>query len=416
MHDHICSKDKLVLCHNKIKLVRSINMELQKVLSLIPSKLLEELAVETEVDVFSKKLQGEVMFKLLLHCVISHKDNSLRMMESAYETLIFRLINSKNRQSSIRYSSISTRLSVINAAYFEKLFEVCVRVYKDELGTDKKAIIRFDSTIVALSTKLLNVGYQLKGGDAENYRQLKFTVGYGDIPEIVHFYTDQTHNSENVALRETILKQSESDLDRIKVFDRGITARSTYDTFTNKGIQFVSRINVKAKHDKIKSNDTKKKQSIETATLKIVSDEWCQFYGEGGVKPKHLFRRIEAIRLEDNEPISFITNISNLTAADITELYKRRWDIEVFFKFIKQLLNFNHLISRNENGIKVILYVTMIASILLTAYKKLNHLNGYKIPKLKFSNELENEIVKELIRLCGGNPEKLKEILLCNSS
>ena len=390
-------------------------MELQKVLLLIPSKLLEELAIETEVDVFSKKLQGEVMFKLLLHCVISHKDNSLRMMESAYENLIFRLINSKHRQSSIRFNSISTRLSVINAAYFEKLFKTCVSIYKDELGTDKKAIIRFDSTIVALSTKLLNIGYQLKGGDAENYRQLKFTVGYGDIPEIVHFYTDQTHNSENVALRETILKQSEKDVDRIKVFDRGITSRSTYDTFTNKGIQFISRINVKSKHDKIRSNDIKHKPPIETATLKIVSDEWCQFYGEHS-KPKNLFRRIEAIRLEDNEPISFITNIENLTAADISELYKRRWDIEVFFKFIKQLLNFKHLISRNENGIKVMLYVTMIASILLTAYKKLNHLKGYKITKLKFSNELENEIIKELIRLCGGNPEKLNEILLCNSS
>lgn len=129
-----------------------------------------------------------------------------------------------------------------------------------------------------------------------------------------------------------------------------------------------------------------------------------------------MFRRIEAIKLENNEPISFITNIRNLTAADITELYKRRWDIEVFFKFIKQLLNFKHLISRNENGIKVVLYVTMIASILLTAYKKLNRLTGYKIPKLKFSNELENEIVKELIRLYGGNPEKLNQILLCNTS
>jgi hypothetical protein len=43
-------------------------------------------------------------------------------------------------------------------------------------------------------------------------------------------------------------------------------------------------------------------------------------------KPKHLFRRIEVVKLKNNEPISFITNIENLTAADITELYKRKWD------------------------------------------------------------------------------------------
>jgi hypothetical protein len=387
-------------------------MELQKVLSLLPSKLLEALAIETEVDAYAKKLQGEVIFKLLLHCIITHKDNSLRTMESAYETLVFKLINGRHHHSSINYSSISTRLSVINATYFETLFKACVQLYKNELGNDKQQIIRFDSTIVSLSTKLLNIGYNLKGGDAQNYRQLKFTVGYSDIPEIVHFYCDQTHNSENVALRETILKQSETDTKSIKIFDRGITARSTYDMFTNKGIRFISRINNKSKHDK---KITDNLISTETATLKIISDEWCQFYAQVG-KPKNLFRRIEAIRLEDNEPICFITNIGDLTAVEVTELYKRRWDIEVFFKFIKQLLNFKHLMSRNENGIKVILYVTMIAAILLTAYKKLNQLNGYKIPKLKFSNELETEIVKTIVILCGGNPEKLNEILVSNTS
>lgn len=391
-------------------------MELQKVLSLVPSKLLEELAIETEVDVFTKKLQGEVIFKLLLHCIVTHKDNSLRTMASAYETLIFRIINSKHQQSSIGFSSISTRLSVINPAYFEKLFEACVRVYKNELGSDKQAIMRFDSTIVALSTKLLNIGYQLKGGAAENHRQLKFTVGYNDIPEIVHFYTEQQHSSENITLRESILKQAEKDITSIKVFDRGINARSAYDTFSDKDIQFVSRIDVKARREAIKSNSVTANFPVETASLQIISDEWCRFYDKKSYKTNNLFRRIEAIRLADNEPISFITNIKDLTAAEITELYKRRWDIEVFFKFIKQLLNFKHLMSRNENGIKVVLYVTMIAAILLTAYKKLNHLNGYKIPKLKFNNELENEIIKELIKFCGGNPEKLNEVLLCNTT
>jgi len=391
-------------------------MELQKMLSLVPSKLLEELAVETEVDSFAKKLQGEVMFKLLLHCIISHKDNSLRTMESAYETLFFKLITRKHHQGSISISSISERLSTINSAYFEQLYQTCTRLYKQDIGKDAKSIIRFDSTIVALSTKLLNVGYQLKGGDAENWRQLKFTIGYADIPEIVHFYTDQSHTSENLALKETIIEQSKNDVTSIKVFDRGITARNTYDIFTESGIKFISRISVTAKHDKIKPYKASKKMSAETATLKVISDDWCQLYGNKGKKAKHLVRRIEAIRLADNELIVFITNCEDLTSAEVTELYKRRWDIEVFFKFIKQLLNFKHLVNRSENGIKVVLYVTMIAAILLLAYKKVNHLNGYKIPKQKFANELETEMLKQLIILCGGDPERLNEILLYNTT
>ena len=119
----------------------------------------------------------------------------------------------------------------------------------------------------------------------------------------------------------------------------------------------------------------------------------------------------ETIRIADNEPIVFITNIHNLSAAEVTEIYKRRWDIEVFFKFIKQLLNFKHLLNRSENGIKVVLYVTMIAAILLIAYKKTNHLKGFKIVKQKFEQELETIILKDLIVMCGGNPELLSSIL-----
>ena len=391
-------------------------MKLEKILSLIPSSLLTSLAVETKVDYFTKKLQGEVVFKLLLHCIISYKDNSLRTMQSAYESIFFKMINQKHHQGKIRFSSISERLSVIEVSYFEKLFTSCVELYKLDIGADRENFIRFDSTIVALSTKLLNVGYQLKGGDAENCRQIKFTVGYGAIPEIVHFYAEQTHSSENVSLKETITEQSKNDAERIKVFDRGITARATYDLFTDEKIQFVSRISVASKHDVIRVNAATENLPADTATLIIISDNWCQLYGKKGKKSKHLVRRIEAVRKDTNETFVFVTNIENLTAADITELYRRRCDIEIFFKFLKQLLNFKHFISRNENGIKVVLYVTMIAAILLIAYKKENGLKGFKIPKQQFANDLEFEIIKQLIILCGGNPERLNEILLCNSS
>ena len=119
-------------------------MELSELLSLIPSKSLEELAIETEVDVFSKKLQGEVVFKLILHCLISQKDNSLRGMESAYETLIFRMINRKHDQNSVRYSSISKRLSTINPDYFAGIFKLCTTLYNQQLGKDTENVIRFD--------------------------------------------------------------------------------------------------------------------------------------------------------------------------------------------------------------------------------------------------------------------------------
>ena len=58
------------------------------------------------------------------------------------------------------------------------------------------------------------------------------------------------------------------------------------------------------------------------------------------------------------------------------------------------------------------LYVTMIAAVLLIAYKKLNHLTGFKIAKQKFEQELETAVLKNMITMCGGNPELLKAFFI----
>lgn len=264
----------------------------------------------------------------------------------------------------------------------------------------------------------MKVGYDLKGGgNAANIRQLKFTICHSNgIAEKVHFFTSQSHTSENIALKEAVLMQSVEDKARTKVFDRGITSRGTYDQLTEDNIRFVSRLSDKARYEIDRPTGKSVKFPVQTASLNILSDDLCYLYGSKCKKSKYSYRRIEAVRITDGKHIVFVTNNLELIPEDVTEIYRRRWDIEVFFKFIKQLFNFSHLVNRSENGIKVILYVTMIAAILLSAYKKETGQTGYKIPKLRFANELETEIIKHLISLCGGDPEKMKGILLCNSS
>jgi hypothetical protein len=63
--------------------------------------------------------------------------------------------------------------------------------------------------------------------------------------------------------------------------------------------------------------------------------------------------------------------------------------LKCFFKFLKQELDLSYFISKDLNGIKTVWYLTLILAILLTVYKKENKLKDYKIPKLKFSQEIE---------------------------
>jgi Transposase DDE domain len=380
-----------------------------RLLSFIPDSKLEAIALNTAVDKYAKKLQGELLFKLLFYCTVTEKDNSLRGMQSALESSLFKALSIGTSPLTIAHSSISERLSSIKPEYFEKIFKLCVKKYKKSKDITENEIVRYDSTIISLSSKILDIGYNLKGGDAEKYRLLKFTVGYSDIPDCIYFYTAQTYNSENVALTETIVKNEKGGKNNITIFDRGITSRTNYDKLTDNNIMYISRLDPNAKHTIHIANTLK--EPIDTDTLTILSDSWIYLYTQHKKRSKHAVRVILAIKKADGEKISFITNIKKTKTKEITEIYKSRWEIEVFFKFIKQHLNFSHLLNRSENGIKIVMYITMIVAILLEHYKTVHNIKGYKIAKKKFAQDLETDIIYNIVILCGGSPQKAKSML-----
>ena len=93
----------------------------------------------------------------------------------------------------------------------------------------------------------------------------------------------------------------------------------------------------------------------------------------------------------------------NIDVEEILSYYKKRWDIEVFFRFLKQELNFSHITSTNPNGIAVMMYMTMIAAMFVLVYKKLNNV-GYKTVVRRISLELNELIIKMIVKHCGGDP------------
>ena len=96
---------------------------------------------------------------------------------------------------------------------------------------------------------------------------------------------------------------------------------------------------------------------------------------------------------------------------NLWEKLKKRWDIEVFFRFIKQELGFENLISLNENGIKVMVFVRLTLAIMLQVYRMANKLEGYKRAKFKFKLELQMQIMNMMVLLSGGDLSKLDDEL-----
>ena len=368
-----------------------------ELLKLIPSQVFRDLAVETEVDRQVKKLPGEVIFKLILFSMLSSDKLSLRVMETFLQSAKFKSFSQYDILEG-KYNSIRDRICTINAEYFEKLFATIFSIYNKQLK-EETALSKVDSTFVALATKLFSEG--MRNGD-DSKRFVKYTVSIkGSLPSAVKVFTDQSHVNENIALAELINEDS-SLTDNTVVFDRGLQTRKSFDNFTSHGKWFITRSKPNVSYKETVINIVPPKPTGSTITIE--GDKTGRLLSGKSKKTEHVYRVIQGTIDASGEKIFLITNMLNEDAYLIAAWYKQRWEIESFFKFIKQHLNFKHLVSRTENGIKVMVHMTMILAVLILAYKKLNKLKGFKLAKLKFELELENEIIKEIVRLCGGDP------------
>ena len=380
------------------------------ILGYISEEKLDFFAKETLVDWNVKKLYGKELFKLCVFGVLNENRASSRVFENFYENRFFCNYAQIEEGKTVSHSSIAERIANIEVKYFEQLYNHSVEVFQDKLHQkDKVKLSLYDSTITSLSANLLHFGMKngmknKKGEQGKN--SIKFTIGFDGLPFNVKFHQDQKMISEDLALGD-ILEEHISSKKDIAVFDRGMKERKTMVELSENQKYFVTRI-YKASKYVVEKGSLETVLDYQDESIKLIKHSKVHLFSKQK-KTKQVFRLVEGVLKSDGDKILFLSNLpeDEFTAEQIAEIYKSRWDIERFFRFIKQNLNFKHYFSRQWNGIQVMIYIILIASILLLAYIKLNELKGYKIPKMSFCNQLQNEIINEIIIHCGGDPSKL---------
>lgn len=395
------------------------HIPVKTLLGYLPDSLIDRLSIEQSVDKQVKKLEGKIVFKLLLYGVLSSSQLSLNVLISLFDKVGFRSLIGVDNSFTTKRNSLADRLISLNSDYFKDLFEESVKLFTKHFPARQingYNVHMFDSTMVACSAKLLDFGMQTgrkSKDETHKYNHLKFTIGYnGHISEKIKFYDQDTDLSEDIPLSSVIKDMVFSSKD-VAVFDRGLKSRKIFDELSQKGDQqrlFVCRINPTTR---FKIIETKHITNNQTDTLTILSDQIVRLYDDKGKQTNANFRLIIAQKKDEKQDkIFFCSNIvDDLSAIDFTEIYRLRWEIERFFRFIKQNLNFSHLISRDYNAIKSMTYMMLIAAMFIALFNKLNNRTGFKLSKLALIYELEIELVKELVILCNGDANLLNQYL-----
>lgn len=394
-------------------------ISLKDVLEFIPEALLTHLSASTKVDHYSKVLHGKKMFYLLLFCIFDNEKLSQRTLEDTFNSSGFKALFGLGEEEKIRRSSISERLSKIDSNYFKEIYEQMYERFSslyDKSEIEKYNLIRVDSTIVADTCSKLKEGIDQKSGK----KLVKFSFSFdGILPSAVEIFTGQKYSAEDNALAEAVLSQikKEEHHDNIYVIDRGLQSTRTMKDFEEKSLKFIIRSREKRKFEEITSF-IETEIPVKWDDWEVIKDSKVKLYTGKPIQNKrgNIHHREEKVETDfrlvviKNEKTGkefwFITNEFELSAKEISDYYRKRWDIEVFFRFMKQELNLSHLVSLNKNGIQVMVYMTMIASMLLLIYKKANDL-GYKTAKRRITMELRDMITAILIVFAGGDPAKV---------
>ncbi len=115
------------------------------------------------------------------------------------------------------------------------------------------------------------------------------------------------------------------------------------------------------------------KDLLEDTNNNILKDEIIRLSSKQAEKSKireHQLRLVHVYKEDENKVIEIITNQLDWKAETIADLYKKRWDIELFFKAIKQNLQIKSFLGTSENAVKSQIYIALISYLLLQLIKR----------------------------------------------
>ena len=158
------------------------------------------------------------------------------------------------------------------------------------------------------------------------------------------------------------------------VFDRGYSDYDWWLNLTRAGVNFVTRLKDSASYGVVESR-------LLPEHSKVVRDEVIVLVSQQEVGPEARLRRIEVWVEEKNESMVFVTNNLQLAARTIARIYKERWQIELFFKALKQGLKIKTFVGTTENAVQIQIWTALIAMLILK-YLQLKSTFGWSLSNL----------------------------------
>ena len=314
--------------------------------SPINSKLFDELVKTNQLNYYSKKLYMASFMKLLLYAQL-HETESLRALSDA---VFSEELQRATGLQSISFSQLGRRINSIPTEFFQTIFLDLVSKIHEKTDFQSRRNMTTPLKMIDSSTLPLN----LTNHKWAEFRKTKSGVKLHlrlVFMEKGHSYPDKAILTNAKEHDRGQLEVFIDDKECMYVFDRGYLDYERFDRMSDDGYFFVSRLRKNAVVRVLESFSLPKDSTI-------ISDEMVVI-GTSQNALENVYRLIKLLDTKGNE-LHLLTNRFDLSAVEIAEIYKSRWAIELFFKWMKQHLNIKKFYGHSEQAVHNQVYVAMI--------------------------------------------------------
>jgi len=344
---------------------------LTQVLSLVNRNKFSGLAKKHGSDRYYKKFSTWTHFVSIMFGIYSRCDSVTEIVEG--------MIGCVGKLGHFGLKEVPPKSTITDgnrerdSKFFESLYFSLVKRYSSflsssrTLGLSIKELFIVDSTTIQLFSNLVfkGVGRNPKdGGKKKGGLKVHMLIdALQDVGRFVKITAAKVHDSK--FLNELVLNPFS-----MVVFDRAYNHYKLFAKWTGKQIWFVTRMKDNAVYEVVQIISENKLPEGEAGVLKEEKVNLC--YKENNKDKelqKLLLRRIN-YRDEKGRLYVFITNNMTLTAQDIADIYKQRWQIELLFKKMKQNFQLHCFYGESENAIRIQIWCTLIAQLLLTVLQR----------------------------------------------
>lgn len=359
----------------------NINSTINELLNVLDEQTFMKIINVLDIDKYVKKLTAYKFFELLVFAQVNDIDSLTHLAKQSKDEQELQDYLDLNGISTAQLSRKQCHLPPV---MFEKIFRYLTRQIQSQLKQtpivgDIGRLHVIDSSTMSMSlTQYPWATFRKTKAGVRLHLRVVVTKDV-TIPDkavlLPANHADRTQMNELVAI----------DPDALYLFDRGYIDYKQFETYCCEGVRFITRLKKNAKIEVITEHAPDPEHLIDQDAEVFLGDE------QNGTKMRHPLRLIRTQDQEGNE-ITIVTSCFDLSAKEIGDLYRYRWKIETFFKWMKQHFKIKTFYGKSEHAVYNQIWIALI-TYCLQVFLQLK--SGHQGPLIELKRSLRTYLFRD---------------------